>query len=103
MPRLAEHRPPAPKPRQLRAYCRTRIGGAIEIRVLDVSIAGCVFDKRSSVLSVNQRVLMKLPGLAYLAANVVWIDEGLVAVAFEQPLYEPVLKHMMRYHSTARA
>jgi len=88
-------------PRQLTGYCRTRIGGAVSIQIFDVSIAGCIFDRRASIMTCGQRVLIKLPGLSYLAAKVAWIDDNLVAVSFEHPLYEPVLKHIMRYYAVA--
>ena len=42
----------------------------------------------------EDRVLIKLPGLSFQPATVVWIEDDKVGIAFEAPLYEAVLEHL---------
>lgn len=80
----------------LEARCRTRRSGVSPIDVLDLSIAGCVFDRRTMPLEEGQRVLIRLPGLTFMGASVIWIEDDRAGLAFEQPLYPPVLEHILR-------
>ncbi len=43
---------------------------------------------------VGERVLATLPGLAAQPGELVWIEDGNAGIAFEQPLYGPVLSHL---------
>lgn len=80
----------------LKANCRSRNGGTNEIRVLDLSEAGCMINKRMLLMEPGDRVLVKMEGLTYLPCNVLWAEDEEAGLAFEQPLYGPVLEHLQR-------
>ena len=78
----------------LRAQCRTGKGGRVELDVLDISAGGCMVDRRSWSVQAGERVLVKLPGLAYQPGEVVWVEDNLAGIAFEQVLHDAVLVHL---------
>jgi hypothetical protein len=78
------------------ARIRARKGTLNDIRVLDLSLAGCIIDRHALSLARDERVLIKLPGLALMPCNVCWVEEHTVGLEFEQPLYEPVFDHLLR-------
>lgn len=78
----------------LKAQCRLGTGSVREIRVLDISEAGCMISKKMMRLQVQERILIKLPGLSYQGANVLWTEDDRAGLAFEQPLYSAVVSHM---------
>jgi hypothetical protein len=82
---------------------RSRTGLVNEVNVLDLSLAGCLIEKQAMVIRLEDRVLLKLPGLRYLPAAVVWIEDGRAGLVFEEQLYEPVLNHVVRSFITRRA
>jgi hypothetical protein len=47
-------------------------------------------------IKVDDRVLVSLPQLRFLPANVSWIEEDEAALAFDEALYEPVVEHLRR-------
>ena len=80
--------------RGLTIQCRGRSGASLELEVLDISLAGCLVERRAWSANTGDRVLVKLPGLAYQSAEVVWVEDNQAGVAFEELLYEPVLEHL---------
>jgi len=80
----------------IKAQCRLRTGGVHDIRVLDISEAGCMINRKMLRLEDQERVLIKLPDLAYQGATVLWVDDDQAGLAFEQPLYSAVLSHLRR-------
>ncbi|WEK48260.1 MAG: PilZ domain-containing protein [Candidatus Andeanibacterium colombiense] len=86
------------KPAQpLMAKCRTsRTGGVVDLEVLDLSPIGCMVDRRAWGARTDDRVLIKLDGLAYLPATVVWVEDDRAGIMFEELLYEPVLARLRR-------
>ena len=78
------------------AQCRTRRGVVLEVHVLDISAAGLMVDKRTAKMEEGDRLLIKLPGLAYLPVSVLWMEDARVGLLFEEPLYAPVLEHLER-------
>jgi hypothetical protein len=78
------------------AQCRTRRGGVHEVRVLDISTAGLMVDKRAVQMEEGDRVLIKLPGLAWLPLSVLWIEDARAGLLFEEPLYAAVLEHLQQ-------
>lgn len=55
-----------------------------------------MIDKRLLRMKVGERILLKMQGLSYQTAHVVWVEEGEAGLAFEQPLYGPVIEHLKR-------
>jgi hypothetical protein len=81
------------------AHCRSGAGAAIDLRVLDISAAGLMVERRAWNIQPEQRVLVKLEGLGYQPAIVLWVEEDKAGLQFEQPLYEPVLAHVLDGHT----
>jgi hypothetical protein len=76
----------------LMAKCRSsRTGGVVDLKVLDISPIGCMVDRRAWTARVDDRVLIKLDGLTYMPASVIWIEDDRAGIMFEELLYEPVL------------
>jgi len=75
---------------------RSRTGRVNEVNVVDLSLAGCMLERQSLSVYVDDRVLLKLPGLRYLPARVTWIEDRHTGLEFEVPLYEPVLNHVIK-------
>lgn len=85
--------PPRPA---LSARLRKSSGSHCEIAVLDVSLAGCLIERRGLSMQLDERVLIRLADLAFMPGRIVWIEEGEVGLVFETELYEPVLEHLKR-------
>jgi len=75
---------------------RSRTGLVNTVHVVELTMAGCMIEKCALSMRQDDRVLLRMPGLRYLPAIVVWIDEGRAGLAFEDPLYEPVLDHLRK-------
>lgn len=81
----------------LMAKCRSsRTGGVIELEVLDVSLVGCMVNRRAWTARTGDRVLVKMDGLSYLPASVIWVEDDRAGIMFEELLYEPVLAGLQR-------
>lgn len=92
---LADEGPRAEEPAGcLWAYCRAR-STRVRVAVLDISTTGCLLDLRTWGLKAGERVLIKLPGLAYLPAILHWAEDGRGGLVFDQPLHEAVLRHLL--------
>ena len=78
----------------LPATCRAR-GATVEVDVLDLSAAGCMVFIDAWPLRIDDRVLIKLPGLADRPSAVRWVNEKTAGFEFDQPLYAPVLDHLV--------
>lgn len=74
--------------------CRYRNGRKMVLDILDISLGGCMVDARGWSAEVWERVSVKMPGLAWQGAKVVWIEDQRAGIAFEEPLYEPTLEHI---------
>ncbi len=77
--------------------CRAKSGNSAELEVLDLSEGGCMVVYRGCSARVGERVLATLPGLAAQPGKLVWIEDGNAGIAFEQPLYGPVLTHLQQH------
>ena len=95
---VVDERPPV-----LVSRLRSRSGFVSEVNVIDLSLAGCLIERQAMAIRRDDRVLLLLPGLRYLAAAVAWIEDGRAGLIFEEPLYEPVLNHVVKSFITRRA
>ena len=80
----------------LMAQCRLASGRHIELAVLDISLCGCMIDRRGWTPAPDERILMRLPGLSSQPATVTWVEGEKAGLTFEQALYEPVLAHLQQ-------
>lgn len=78
------------------AEVRYRSGRKLELPVLDISLGGCMVDARAWSIRPGETLSIKLPGLGYQPAELVWIEDERAGIAFEEPLYEPTLEHLSR-------
>jgi hypothetical protein len=53
-------------------------------------------DRRGWSAAPGDRTLMKLPGLSYQPATVIWVEDSKAGLTFEELLYEPVLAHLQQ-------
>ncbi len=75
------------------ARCRSsRTGGVVELEVLDISLVGCMVDRRARVR--GPALLVKLEGLTYQPATVIWVEDDKAGIMFENMLYEPILMRL---------
>ena len=71
-----------------------RSGRKMQLPVLDISLAGCMVDARAWSVKPDENVSIRLPGLNFQPAKVVWNEDGRAGVVFEELLYEPTLEHL---------
>lgn len=81
---------------RLVAHCRTRSGLLMELTVLDLSLSGCMVERLAWAIRPEDHVAIRLPGLAFQAATVLWVEPDKVGIVFDQPLYEPVMAHLLK-------
>ena len=74
--------------------CRLKSGSTVDLDLLDVSAGGAMVDCKRWGMEAGDRVLVKLPGLAFQPGAVVWVEDEHAGIAFEQPLHEAVLVHL---------
>ena len=79
------------------AEVRYRSGMKLQLPVLDISLGGCMVDAGAWSIRPGETVSVKLPGLGFQPAEVVWIEDQRAGIAFEEPLYEPTLEHLSRF------
>jgi hypothetical protein len=84
------------QPNELLATCRSRSGSIIQLAVLDLSATGCMVERRAWGARPEDHILIRLPGLSYMPASVLWVEEDAAGIAFDQPMYEPVLAHLQQ-------
>jgi hypothetical protein len=78
----------------LRVKVRAKTGGPIDLEVLDISAGCCMVDFHGSASRPGERVLITLPGLSALPAELVWAEDGRAGIAMESPLHETVLSRL---------
>lgn len=78
------------------AKCRTKSGMMADIRVLDLSIVGCMVAREALAFEEGGRVLIRLPGLEFMPSKVLWIEEGLVGIEFERDLHDAVYERLIQ-------
>ncbi len=74
--------------------CRYRNGRKMFLDILDISLSGCMVNARGWSIDVWERVSVKLPGLGWQGANVVWIEDCKAGIALEEPLHPATLEHI---------
>ncbi len=77
-----------------RIECRYRNGRKMLLDILDISLSGYMVDARGWDIDVWERVSVKLPGLGWQGAKVVWIEDRKAGIALEDPLHPATLEHI---------
>lgn len=103
--RDAEAQPPAPPARTawFVAKCRAANGSNYDLPVFDLSAGGCLVELGFRGFKLGERVLVRLPGLAAIPGEVVWMEEKDAGIAFEAVLHEAVLENLMAARQSGAA
>jgi hypothetical protein len=78
----------------MKVKLRLKSGGKIELQVLDLSPIGCMLDRRGWSAQVDDRVLLQFDGLGFQPGKVLWVEDDLAGIEFEQLLHEAVLEQL---------
>ena len=81
---------------RLIAHCRSRTGNIMELTVHDLSLSGCMVERLAWHVRPGDHVLIRLPGLSFQPACVLWVEGDFIGIEFDQPLYEPVMAHVLK-------
>lgn len=84
----------------LPARCRSRSGFLDHVVITDLSIGGCRIESRALSLHEGDLVVVRPEGIEGLCGMVRWVDRHAAGIAFEVPLYPPVVEHLHRTHLT---
>ncbi|WP_115288540.1 PilZ domain-containing protein [Sphingobium indicum] len=71
------------------------------VMLVDLSSAGCRIETTGIHLAEGQRVVVRPQGFEGLCATVIWSDYGAAGLAFETPLYQPLVDHLCRLSNIA--
>lgn len=74
----------------LSVRCRAQSGATAVLPVLDISPGGCMVPCRDWLAMAGERVLAKVGGLGVLPGKVVWVEEGLAGIGFDEVLHSAV-------------
>jgi len=78
----------------MKATCRSQSGAKVELEVLDLSPIGCLVRRRAWSAQADERILIRLPGLEFQPAKIIWVEGDLAGIEFEQLLHEAVLERL---------
>ena len=87
----------------LMAKIRNARGGMTDVKILDLSAAGCMIDPRGVGLKQNDRVLVKMEGMEFIPSFVLWMEDNRAGIAFERLIHETVYEHLRLRIPTAQA
>jgi len=90
-----DHRRQQRVPVVMRARLRDRHANKYHIRLLDLSVTGFRAEAHYS-LDAGQIVWLAIPGMQGLEATIAWRRGEEIGCSFRQPLYPPVLDHIVR-------
>ncbi len=65
------------------------------VRVLDLSLAGCMIEWHGWKLQEAQRLLVSFPTLSNVGSTVLWIEDNRVGLLFDDLLHMAVYEHMI--------
>ena len=81
---------------QLRVRCRAQSGAIAEMPLLDLSAGGFMVPFRGWAAAPGERVLATIDGFSALPGVLVWVEDGLAGIAFEEALHEAVFDQICR-------
>lgn len=92
-----EHQPATPPaPRFIPITIRISAGQGNAFRALDLSRAGCMFDRQIWGVREGQRVWVSFPTLSNLRATIAWVEDDMAGLVFDDLLHEAVYEHLRR-------
>ncbi len=90
-----DHRHQQRVPIALRARLRDRHSNKYDVHLLDLSVTGFRAEAHYA-LDAGQIVWLAIPGMQGLEATVAWRHGLEIGCSFRQPLYPPVLDHIVK-------
>ena len=81
------------------AKCRSRSGFVDHVIIADISEHGCRIESGALHFSAGQLVVIRPQGLEGLCGQIRWVAGHTAGIAFERPLYLPVVEHLRRCHA----
>ncbi len=94
---------PAQRP-FINAKCRMASGMVAEVKVLDLSIVGCMVAREMMRFEEGARVLIRFQGLEFMPSTILWVEDDLVGIEFERDLHDAVFERLYaQIRGTARA
>ena len=97
----------SPEPRQfprlsvaMPARCRSLGGFVDDVVVRDLSAGGCRLVSQALTIRPGMRIVVRPPGLEGLCGEVRWVRGHEAGIAFERPLYGPVVEHLHRHFAS---
>lgn len=81
--------------------CRTQTGLRDSGQISNISPEGCCVQICGLAFRLGSRVLLRPEGMEGLTGVVRWIAGDAAGVEFDQPLYGPVVEHLIRRHGVA--
>jgi len=82
------------------ARCRSLGGFVDDVVVRDLSAGGCRLVSHALTVRPGMRIVMRPPGLEGLCGEVRWVRGHEAGIAFERPLYGPVVEHLHRHFAS---
>ena len=79
----------------LEAVVRTRTRSKLTLKILDINVGGCLLEARGWTAKPEEKISIKLPGLGFIAASVVWVEDHRAGLAFDEVLYGPTVEQML--------
>ena len=90
-----DHRRQERVPVAMRARLRDRHANKYDVSLLDLSVTGFRAEAHYS-LDAGQIVWLAIPGMQGLEATIAWRHGLEIGCSFRQPLYPPVLDHIVK-------
>lgn len=83
----------------LPAKCRSRSGFVDQVVIADLSEDGCRIESGALLYTPGQLVVVRPQGIEGLCGQIRWVAGHSAGIAFERPLYLPVVEHLRRCHA----
>lgn len=80
----------------LPARCRSRSGFLDRVVISDISEGGCRIESLALVPRPGDLVVIRPEGLEGLDGLIRWVKDHSAGIAFDRPLYGPVVDHLHR-------
>ena len=90
-----EHRSATRRLVTMPVQCRTQSGMRDSGEIFDISETGCCVIADSLFFRVGTRLVIRPEGLEGLVGAVRWVAGGKAGVEWENPIYGPVLDHLI--------
>ena len=95
MEEMSEHRATQRRPVTMTVQCRTQSGMRDSGKISDISETGCCVVADGLFFKVGTRLVIRPEGLEGLVGTVRWVAGSKAGVEWENPIYGPVLDHLV--------